>query len=105
MAKLADATKDLTTAGRLLIRRLIRANPNPAEIEPDAAAFESAASALLAAAPPGLIASFDFFAVPCSQAPWFDTGLYLPKGAHITTLAVGRTWLARSLDIWVGAHF
>jgi hypothetical protein len=105
MAKLADATKDLTTASRLLIRRLLRAHPNPAEAEPDAAAFEAEARALLTAAPPGLIASFDFFTVPCSQAPWFDTGLYFEKGAHLTTLAVGRTWLARSLDIWVGAHF
>jgi len=105
MAKLADTTKDLTIAGRLLIRRLVRANPNPDEAEPDAASFEASARALLAAAPSGLIAGFDFYSVPCNQPPWFDTGLDLPPGARVTTLAIGRTWLARSLDVWVGAAF
>ncbi len=105
MTQLAEVTKNLGVATHLLLRRLSRLRPDPDETEPAPADFEAAARALLNGAPPGLIAGFDIFHIPCDQPPWFDTGLDLPAGTNVTTLAIGRTWLARPLDIWVGAHF
>ncbi len=40
-----------------------------------------------------------------SAPPWTDTGIELKPGDWVTTLAVGRAYLSRALDIWVGPHF
>ena len=104
MARINDVTRELSVAARLAIARIGRA-PDRSAAEPDPEAFAEACAALMTKAPSGLVASHHQFRLPSDQPPWFDTGLDLAAGETVTSLAVGRTWLARALDIWVGARF
>jgi hypothetical protein len=65
------------------------------------AEFRARFTALLAQAPPHLVRESAFVVVPATLPPWFDTGIELTAGEHVTVFAVGRVWLARALDLRV----
>lgn len=62
-------------------------------------AFRSSLSALLEKAPRGTLQGHAFFSLPANEPPWFDTGLDLRAGEHITVLAVGSAILSSELDL------
>lgn len=51
--------------------------------------FRSGLSSLLDKLPPNTLQGHAFFSVPANEPPWFDTGLDLRAGEHITVLATG----------------
>jgi len=61
--------------------------------------FRTGLSALVDKAPPDILAGHAFFSIAASQPPWFDTGLDLRAGEHITVLAVGVAVLSSELDL------
>jgi hypothetical protein len=61
--------------------------------------FRSRLSALLDKAPPSTLRGHAFFSVPANEPPWFDTGLDLRAGEHITVLAVGSAILSSELNL------
>ncbi|MEO0830484.1 MAG: DUF3047 domain-containing protein [Pseudomonadota bacterium] len=46
-----------------------------------------------------------FIDLPPSRMPWTSTDIVLEDGNQVTLLSVGRLWLSRGLDIWVGPQF
>jgi hypothetical protein len=71
----------------------------------DDARFRASLEPWLAALPPGVSAGHGFHRLPATRAPWHDTGITLDKGESVTTIAEGRVYLSRPLDIWVGPAF
>lgn len=65
-------------------------------------AFREGMEALLSGA--GAVAEYRFFTLPADQPPWTDTGMDCAAGEEFTTLAVGRVWMSRELDMWMGAN-
>ena len=63
--------------------------------------FRAGFSALLQQASPQVVRASTFFSLPADVPPWFDTGIDLTAGESVSVFAVGRTWLARELDMWV----
>lgn len=63
------------------------------------AAFRPSLSALLEKVPRGTLQGHTFFSLPANEPPWFDTGLDLRAGEHITVLAVGSAILSSELDL------
>lgn len=61
--------------------------------------FQSRLAALLDSIPPNTLQGYAFFSVPANEPPWFDTGLDLRAGEHITALAVGSAILSSELDL------
>lgn len=61
--------------------------------------FQSRLSALLDKVPANTLQGYAFFSVPANEPPWFDTGLDLRSGEHITVLAVGSAILSRELNL------
>lgn len=51
------------------------------------------------------IAEAAFIDLPPSRMPWTSTDMVLEDGDNVTLLSVGRLWLSRGLDIWVGPQF
>ncbi|MGD1933328.1 MAG: DUF3047 domain-containing protein [Candidatus Phaeomarinobacter sp.] len=51
------------------------------------------------------IAEAAFIDLPPSRMPWTSTDIVLEDGDEVTLLSVGRLWLSRGLDIWVGPQF
>lgn len=51
------------------------------------------------------IAEAAFIDLPPSRMPWTSTDIVLEDGDDVTLLSVGRLWLSRGLDIWVGPQF
>jgi len=51
------------------------------------------------------IAEAAFIDLPPSRMPWTSTDMVLEDGDEVTLLSVGRLWLSRGLDIWVGPQF
>lgn len=51
------------------------------------------------------IAEAAFIDLPPSRMPWTSTDMVLADGDEVTLLSVGRLWLSRGLDIWVGPQF
>lgn len=66
--------------------------------------FRAAAAPLIDAAAPE-IAEAAFVDLPATRMPWTATDFELQPGEEVTLLSVGRIWLARPLDIWVGPQF
>jgi len=66
--------------------------------------FRAQAQPLLAAASEH-IAEAAFIDLPPSRMPWTATDMMLEDGDEVTLLSVGRLWLSRGLDIWVGPQF
>jgi hypothetical protein len=66
-----------------------------------AAEFHSGLSALLDKMPPNTLQGHAFFPMPANEGPWFDTGLDLRAGEHITVLAVGCAILSSELDLLI----
>jgi hypothetical protein len=67
-------------------------------------AFRSQAQPLIDAAA-DQIAEAAFIDLPPSRMPWTSTDMVLEDGDEVTLLSVGRLWLSRGLDIWVGPQF
>lgn len=63
------------------------------------AEFRSGLSALLDKVPGNVLQGQAFFSIPANEPPWFDTGLDLRAGEHITVLAVGSAILSSELDL------
>jgi hypothetical protein len=61
--------------------------------------FQSGLSALLENVPHNVLRGHAFFTIPANQPPWFDTGLDLRAGEHITVLAAGSATLSTELDL------
>jgi len=61
--------------------------------------FRSGFSALIAKAPPDTLRSHAFFSLPANQPPWFDTGLDLRSGEHVSVFVVGQTVLSREANL------
>jgi len=51
------------------------------------------------------IADAAFIDLPPDRMPWTSTDMVLAEGDQVTFLSVGRLWLSRGLDIWVGPQF
>lgn len=51
------------------------------------------------------IAEAAFIDLPPARMPWTSTDIVLEDGDEVTLLSVGRLWLSRGLDIWVGPQF
>jgi len=51
------------------------------------------------------IADAAFIDLPPSRMPWTTSDMVLADGDAVTLLSVGRLWLSRGLDIWVGPQF
>lgn len=51
------------------------------------------------------IAEAAFIDLPPSRMPWTSTDMVLSEGDEVTLISVGRLWLSRGLDIWVGPQF
>ncbi len=71
---------------------------NPS-VDLDQREFQSRLTTLLNKVPPGTLQGHAFFSVPASEPPWFDTGLDLRAGEHVTVLAVGSAILSTELNL------
>lgn len=105
MKSIADVAKGLSVAARLGGRVLRRRLAGTFTAPPDPAAFRDELTSLLSRAPAGLIESHRFIELPATRPPWLASDLQLQPGDHVTTLACGRTYLSRALDIWVTPSF
>ncbi|HEY0939781.1 MAG TPA: DUF3047 domain-containing protein [Steroidobacter sp.] len=61
--------------------------------------FRSGLSTLLEKLPANTVQGHAFFSVPANEPPWFDTGLDLRAGEHVTVLAVGHAVLPSEHDL------
>lgn len=75
------------------------------EPEPDHEAFQTRMVALLARAPEGLTRQTKYLYLAAETPPWIDTGMELPAGASVTTLAQGRVYLNKFLDIYARPEY
>jgi hypothetical protein len=66
-------------------------------IDMAAGAFRSGLTELLEKVPSGALQGHSFFSMPANEPPWFDTGLDLRAGEHVTVLAVGTAILTSEL--------
>jgi len=105
MKSIAAVAKELGVAARLGGRVFKRRLAGTLAATPDIAAFRDELSALLQRLPSGLIESYRFVDLPATQPPWLATELQLQPGDRLTTLACGRTYLSRALDVWVAPQF
>ena len=51
------------------------------------------------------VKSFHFVNLSSEVAPWLDTGIDLSEGDVVTTLATGRVFLSKALNLWAGPAF
>lgn len=84
---------------RLIFQRLLE-KFTTSDPEPDHEPFSSRMIALLARAPEGLVAESKYLYLAAHTPPWIDTGIELPPGATVTTLAQGRVYLNKFLNIY-----
>jgi hypothetical protein len=108
MKALAQVVTELNVASRLTgraVARRLRSEHTGANREFEHAQFRDALTGLLRSVPDGLVRGCFFVDLDATQPPWTDTGIELTPGDWVTTLAVGRTYLSRTFDIWAGAHF
>lgn len=88
-------------AGRNLGRRLL----GQRAAEPDFAGFRRYFETVLKKLPAGTLVDARLVEVTANRPPWSGTGIRLDAGDCITTFAVGRTDLAKALDLWVAPPF
>lgn len=98
-------TTELGIAGRLALRKLGRSLKGRLDPAPDIEGFRRHFSAVLKKLPPGTLVDARLVELPATRAPWTGTGIRLDAGDKVTTFAVGRTHLAKPLDIWVAPPF
>lgn len=99
---MAGLIADLEVAARLALAASWRRLRGKVEAEPDLQEFQSSMQDLIAGVPPALIRSSDWLAVDAQQPPWFDTGLKLKAGEHVSIFIEGRVYANKFLDIWLG---
>ena len=92
---------ELAIAARLAARSVRRRLSGATPPAPTDAEFRATLEPWLAALPAGLVSHHAFFRIEARQ-PWLDTGLDLEHGDSVTLLAVGRVYLSRIVDVWVG---
>ena len=51
------------------------------------------------------ISAWQVIEVSGNRPPWTPTGLHLSSGQCVTTLATGRVWRNKLLDLWLGPQF
>jgi hypothetical protein len=90
---------ELAVVLRALLRARRRSRVAPEPIGRDAL------ERLLAALPGDAVDDARVVDVPADRPPWHDTGIALRAGDTVTTFAVGRVYLSRLLDVWVGPPF
>jgi hypothetical protein len=66
--------------------------------------FEARFERLLGQLQSGVIHSAEFIDLASDQAPWFDTGIELGEGEHVTGFTIGKTRL-KGTDLSFGADF
>lgn len=97
---MANLLETLVTTARLVVRGLGR--PARTVPGPDVGAFRHD----FAASAQGLGAKgVQLIDLPSDQPPWFDTGLDVTAGDHLTMLNAGRTVLSGLLDLFVASSF
>lgn len=70
----------------------------------DGTAFRAAMAPMIDAAQ-GAIAEHAIVELPAGRLPWTGTPVVLAPNDQVTVISVGRIWLSRALDIWVGPQF
>jgi len=60
---------------------------------------------MLAALPADAAADARIVDLPGNRPPWHASGIELRAGDRVTTFAVGRVFLSRLLDVWIGPPF
>lgn len=51
------------------------------------------------------VQSYQFFEMSAEHPPWLKTTSRLAKGQEVSTFAIGRVYLSRALNLWVGPAF
>jgi hypothetical protein len=92
---------DLSVAGRLGVREVVRWLRGERDRGPDLDSFEQTMSNALAALPTAVVAEHVSIRLPSNEPPWRDTAIRLRPGEEVTIFAAGRTYASRTLDVWV----
>ncbi|TDP47062.1 DUF3047 domain-containing protein [Zavarzinia compransoris] len=98
-------TTELGIAARLGLRRLAKRFRGGLEPAPDLEGFRRFFSKVLKQLPAGTLVDARLVELPATRAPWTGTGITLDAGDRVTTFAIGRTDMAKPLDIWVAPPF
>lgn len=96
---------ELGIAGRLAWRAMRKRLAGRMDSPPDFDGFKRFFSEALKKLPPGTLVDARLVEVPATRKPWTPTGIRLDAGDRVTTFAVGRTDMAKPLDIWVAPPF
>lgn len=100
----ASRLKTASIMGRFVAGKLVRKITAPNR-EPDHAGFRDRMAAIIRSAPPGAIGESEYFFLDATTPPWIDTGLDLRAGAVVTTIALGRVYLNKPLDIYATPEY
>ncbi|MEK7786663.1 MAG: PKD domain-containing protein [Chloroflexota bacterium] len=99
-SRLKTASIMSSFVARTLVRKVTAPNP-----EPDHAGFRDRMAAIVQSAPAGEIRESKYVFLDATTPPWVDTGLDLPAGAVVTTIALGRVYLNKPLDIYATPEY
>lgn len=83
-----------------LMQKVMASNP-----EPDHDSFNTRMIGLLARVPETLFSETKYVYLAAHTPPWIDTGIELSPGATVTTLAQGRVYLNKFLDIYANPEY
>lgn len=71
----------------------------------DAEIFQHQFATLLDTSEQGPVKDFHFIDLPANRAPWLPTGLRLEVGEQLTSIAIGRTYMTPTQELWLEPHF
>ena len=96
---------ELGIAARLGLRTLGRKLRGGMDPAPDFDGFRRFFAKALKQLPAGALGDARLVELPATRVPWTLSGIKLDAGDRITTFAIGRTDMAKPLDIWVAPPF
>ncbi len=96
---------ELGIAARLGFRNLRRRLGGGAAPAPDLAGFRRHFQTILKRLPAGMLVDARLVELPSTQKPWTGSGIKLDPGDKVSVFSIGRTDLAKPLDIWVAPPF